>query len=88
MLSATLGKLGESMYFVVLDDQVKGHRVISPLEKGALRVTLTHEGPEPLGTFEFETPLDSLYVPRMCPNGKPAHISWVVCPWDGTKLPQ
>jgi hypothetical protein len=35
---------------------------------------------------ELELPLDSLFVPRLCPNGKPAHVSWDYCPWSGKKL--
>jgi hypothetical protein len=37
--------------------------------------------------MKIEMPIDALFVQRMCPNGKPAHVSWVVCPWDGGKLP-
>jgi hypothetical protein len=31
-------------------------------------------------------PLDSLFIPRKCPNGKDAHVSWNYCPWSGSKL--
>jgi hypothetical protein len=37
-------------------------------------------------TVVLETPLNSLFVPRTCPNGKPAHVSWKFCPWGGERL--
>jgi hypothetical protein len=88
MLESALGKLGQNLQFFVLDDEVKGERVLSPYEHTSLRVTLTEKGGNPVAPFLFEMPLDSLFVPRICPNGRPAHVSWVVCPWDGTKLPE
>lgn len=88
MLESSLGKLGQNLQFFVLDDKVKGERLLSPYGHSLLRVTLTDKGGTPVTPFMFEMPLDALYVPRMCPNGKPAHVSWVVCPWDGTKLPE
>jgi len=88
MLSAAIGSMGENLNFFVLEDQKKGKRLISPYEPGALRISLKNDKGEEVEPFLIELPLDSLYVPRLCPNGKPAHISWVVCPWDGSKLPQ
>jgi hypothetical protein len=37
-------------------------------------------------TSRVGMPLDSLFKPRFCPNGKKAHISWEFCPWSGKKL--
>jgi hypothetical protein len=88
MLEASLGKLGQNLQFFVLDDEVKGARLMSPYGHSSLRVTLTDKRGTPVTPFMFEMPLDALYVPRMCPNGRPAHVSWVVCPWDGSKLPE
>jgi hypothetical protein len=88
MLEASLGKLGQNLQFFVLDDEVGGKRLISPFGNSSLRVTLTNKSGELVTPFVFTMPLDALYVPRICPNGKPAHVSWVVCPWDGTKLPE
>jgi len=87
LLESAMGRLGENLNFFVFEDQAKGGRVLSPYAQGALRVTLARKDGSALDPFVFELPLDSLYVPRHCPNGKPAHVSWVVCPWDGTKLP-
>jgi len=87
ILSSAMGPMGQNMNFFVLDDQKKGGRLISPYEAGALRISLSDNKGNRLDPFLIEFPLDSLYVPRRCPNGKPAHVSWVVCPWDGSKLP-
>ena len=72
--------------FFVLSDTDQGDRLLSPYGNSTLLVTLTNKKGEVLEPIRFEMPLDSLFVPRMCPNGKPAHVSWVVCPWDGSKL--
>jgi hypothetical protein len=88
ILQGALGKLGENLQFFVLDDEVKGKRLISPYDASKFRVSLTAKSGESIAPFEFEMPLDSLFVPRTCPNGKPAQVSWVVCPWDGTALPK
>ena len=82
-----LGQLGESLYFFVISDVNKGERVISPLSKGQLRLTLTRRDGVAVGPLTIDFPLDSLFVPRLCPNGKPAHVTWAYCPWDGTRLP-
>src|SRR5262245_5201553 len=88
ILEAALGNMGKNLNFFVLDDRAKGDRLLSPYSHDTLSVSLTSKQGGALGPAEFEFPLDSLYVPRLCPNGKPAHVSWVVCPWDGTKLPE
>jgi hypothetical protein len=88
MLEASLGKMGKNLQFFVLDDEVGGKRLISPYDNSALRVSLTSKSGAAISPLVLEMPVDALFVPRTCPNGKPAHISWVVCPWDGTKLPE
>jgi hypothetical protein len=88
ILSSAMGPMGQNMNFFVLDDQKKGGRLISPYEPGMLRITLSDNKGVKLEPLLIEFPLDSLYVPRRCPNGKPAHVSWMVCPWDGSKLPE
>jgi hypothetical protein len=87
MLESALGNMGKHINFFVLTDAAKEGRLISPYGNSRLAVTLTAKN-GPLKPFVFEMPLNSLYVPRICPNGKPAHVSWVVCPWDGSKLPK
>jgi hypothetical protein len=88
ILEAALGNMGKNLNFFVLADRVKGDRLLSPYGHDTLSVSLTSKQGTVLGPAAFEFPLDALYVPRQCPNGKPAHVSWVVCPWDGSKLPE
>jgi len=87
MLEGAMGNMGKNMSFFVLSDETKKGRIVSPYEAAKLAVTLADKT-GPLKPVEFEFPLNALFVPRMCPNGKPAHVTWVVCPWDGSKLPQ
>jgi hypothetical protein len=86
MLESALGNTGKNLNFFVLSDTDQGDRLLSPYGSSTLLVTLTNKKGEVLEPIRFEMPLDSLFVPRICPNGKPAHVTWVVCPWDGSKL--
>ncbi len=87
MLAQAMGNLGENFYFFPLPAfDNEDNRVLSPYENGKLRVTL-QRGEETV-VLEIELPIDALFVPRICPNGKPAHVSWVYCPWSGEKLEQ
>lgn len=87
ILSQAMGNMGDNFYFLPLpafnDD---GDRMPSPYERGLLRVILKRG--ETSSVLEVELPADSLFVPRLCPNGKPAHVSWTHCPWSGKKLPK
>ena len=85
ILAQAMGNMGENFYFFPLpafDDE--GERILSPYERGTLRVTLQRG--EENSSMDIEMPIDSLFVPRICPNGKPAHVSWTYCPWSGKKL--
>jgi hypothetical protein len=88
MLESALGNTGKNLQFYVLDDQDKDGRVISPYLASTLTVLLKEKDGKAVEPVVIELPVNSLFVPRTCPNGKPAHVSWVVCPWDGTKLPK
>ena len=86
VLANAMGNLGQNFNFYAfsaVDDD--GNRIASPYDSGSINVRLNAREGSPT-VFSFEAPLDSLYVPRICPNGKPAHISWNYCPWDGTRL--
>lgn len=87
ILGAAMGNLGTNMHFFVFDDQ-KGFngRVLDPYGKGELSISLNKKNKD-LMEAAIEFPLDILYVPRKCPNGKDAHISWKFCPWTGEALP-
>jgi hypothetical protein len=87
VLTAAIGNMGANMHFFVFDDVAAGGegRVLDPYVASTLNVALrTKAGADLLGTIE--TPLDALFVPRLCANGKPAHVSWSYCPWDGKPL--
>lgn len=87
ILAAAMGNMGQNFFFFPLPDvDEDGNRIMSPYEKGVLRVRLGAREDVPATRLEIELPLDSLFVPRICPNGKPAHISWAYCPWKGEKL--
>jgi len=87
VLTAAMGNMGENFHFYVISEKSeRNERQINPYEAGFLQFTLGCRDRTFLkATLEF--PLNSLYVPRKCPNGKYAHVSWKYCPWTGEKLP-
>ncbi len=86
ILGAAMGNLGTNFHFYVLNDkQGNSGRVIDPYEAGELTVELeTTDGNRIEGTIEL--PINALFIPRKCPNGKDAHVTWEYCPWTGEKL--
>lgn len=86
MMAQAMGEAGKHMYFFVFNNLDNGKRILDPYEEGRLRIQLTaRDGTTMYG--EVETPLNALFVPRKCPNGKVAHVSWKYCPWTGVRLP-
>lgn len=88
MLAAAMGDLGQNLHFITYQDRSDGVRIVDPSKPGALDISLSDRSGRPRAALRLEFPLNSLFVPRRCPNGKPAHISWTFCPWDGTRLPE
>ena len=87
-MGAAMGNLGRNLHFFVFKDQVEDARLFSPFDPGAVVVKLSgREGRQDI-SLSIDRPIDSLLVPRLCANGKPAHVSWNFCPWDGKKLPE
>ena len=85
ILAQAMGSMGQNFYFFPLPGVAEnGDRLVSPYERAVIRVGLMNDGVP--ATAEIELPMDSLFVPRHCPNGKPAHVSWNHCPWSGKKL--
>jgi len=82
LLGAAMGNLGNNFHFFVFDDFEDGNRIMDPYEEGVLSIDLKSNTDFEMNT-EIEMPLNSLYFPRMCPNGKEAHVSWKYCPWSG-----
>jgi hypothetical protein len=87
IMRSTLGELGRNLHVLVIADDAPTGRVMSPYEPGTLTFTLLPGARSAGKVLAIETPADALFVPRMCPNDKPAHVTWKVCPWDGSKLP-
>ncbi|KAA3613017.1 MAG: hypothetical protein D8M58_11950 [Calditrichaeota bacterium] len=86
ILGNAMGNMGKSMHFYVLHDETdSGTRLLDPYEKGNIVVELSKRDDTVL-TANIELPLNCLFIPRKCPNGKNAHISWNYCPWTGEKL--
>lgn len=86
ILSAAMGNLGENLHFYVLQDiDESGKRQIDPYNVGALQLQMRERDGTRLESA-IEMPLNSLFVPRPCPNGKDAHVTWKFCPWTGQKL--
>jgi len=87
-IGASVGTLGDNLQFFVFNDQAaNGERILDPYKPGALEIELVRKNNRKF-KVKLEFPLNSLYVPRHCPNGKPAHVSWKYCPWTGKKLPE
>ena len=87
MLSQMMGNMGQNFHFFTYENvDSDGKQQISSYENGIIQIQLAGIGKVSDSQFQIELPLDSLFVPRLCPNGKEAHVSWKFCPWDGTRL--
>ncbi|AFZ25439.1 hypothetical protein Cylst_3284 [Cylindrospermum stagnale PCC 7417] len=88
VLSKMAGQFGKGMWFFTFKNvDSSGENIVSPYEAGKLIVSFDEKVGIQKPKAVVELPLNSLFVPALCPNGKPAHISWKYCPWDGTPLP-
>jgi hypothetical protein len=86
ILGAAMGNLGSNLHFYVLNDTSESSPgLIDPYLEGIINVQLAKRNGD-IMTGDIELPLNSLFIPRKCPNGKDAHISWKYCPWTGKKL--
>ena len=86
IFGAAMGSFGENLqYFIIEDNNKSGDRIANPYLNGSIRLGLTKRNDAKM-TSTLVLPLNSLYVPRKCPNGEDAHISWIYCPWTGVKL--
>ena len=86
VFSGVMGNFGENLHVFVLNDREKTDgRLIDPYLDGSIYLSLTKRDQEKMES-QIELPLNALFIPRKCPNGKDAHISWDYCPWTGVKL--
>ena len=87
VLKASMGNLGENLHFFVLQDiDLQNVRIIDPYKFGKIHFRLGWRNGEPMEA-NLELPVNALFIPRICPNGKDAHVTWKYCPWTGEKLP-
>jgi hypothetical protein len=87
MMRAALGELGKNLHVLVVADDAAAGRFMSPYDAGSLTIVMSSGAGGIKETMRIETPIDALFAPRLCPGGKPAHVTWKFCPWDGSKLP-
>ena len=87
LMRSMVGDLGRNLHIIVVENKGPAGAVLTPYESGSLQITLKTSEGVPREAMVIEAPADALFVTRSCPNGKPAHVTWKVCPWDGTKLP-
>ena len=87
VLTAAMGPLGQNFHFIVIKDEngVRGGRAWDPYAFGELTINLKTRDGAPLSA-KLAGPIDALFVPRKCPNGKNAHVTWKFCPWTGVEL--
>ena len=86
ILGSAMGNLGNNVHFYILNDKSQSSlRLLDPYQKGLLDIQLVKRN-DGLMTANIEMPLNSLFVPRKCSNGKNAHITWKYCPWTGMQL--
>lgn len=86
VLASAMGNLGNNMHFYVLNDKTESSpRLLDPYQKGRLDIKLKNRDAASLDA-RIEMPVNALFRPRTCPNGKVAHISWSYCPWGGERL--
>lgn len=86
VMAAAMGNMGRSMEIFVLDNTNEdGSRILDSYEPGQIDIRMVRRDGSTMDST-IELPLNALYVPRKCPNGKDAHISWKFCPWTGVPL--
>ncbi len=86
VLGAAMGNLGNNMHFYVLEDRAGSvQRLLDPYKEGKLSLQFAQRDDTRVSAA-MEFPLNALFFPRKCPNGKDAHISWKYCPWTGQRL--
>ena len=85
VLTNAMGNMGNNLHFFVLDDKSESSRKLDPYSQGLIKIQLKTSD-NVLISGDIELPVNALYVPRQCPNGKNAHITWNYCPWSGKQL--
>jgi hypothetical protein len=88
ILARAIGNLGNNIHFFTCDNRLEDSTLlVDAYESGRLEMSIMQDDGLSVANI-VETPLNCLYIPRKCPNGKDAHVSWNFCPWTGEKLPK
>ncbi len=90
ILTAAMGPLGQNLHFIVVKDEggvseSDAGRAWDPYAFGELTMNLKTRNGAALSA-KLAGPVDALFVPRKCPNGNSAHVTWKFCPWTGVEL--
>ena len=87
MLSRSMGEMGRNLqFFVFADRNAQGNRIVDPYAAGTLLIRLIPSETQGQTELTLDLPLNALFEPRFCSNGKPARATWRFCPWDGHPL--
>ncbi len=88
VLAGAMGNMGQNLHLIVFDDvTANGSRLVDVYEEGQLQIEIQNNQSDVM-EVSLALPLDCLYIPRKCPNGRDAHVTWKFCPWSGEKLPE
>jgi len=90
VFSASLGKLGENIQFLVFAGRAQnGTRIADPRGQREFSMVVKELTGEPETTVIWRLPLSGLFPPKYCPTGKEkVEASWKFCPWHGIPLPE
>ena len=90
VFSASLGKLGENIQFLVFAGKAQnGTRIADPRGQPEFSMLVRELTGEPETTVTWRLPLSGMFPPRYCPVGKErVEASWKFCPWHGVPLSQ
>jgi len=90
VFSASLGKLGENIQFLVFAGKTRnGTRIADPRGQGEFSMLVKELTGEPETAVTWRLPLSGMFPPRYCPVGKErVEASWKFCPWHGVSLSQ
>lgn len=89
VLANALGPMGKNIHFYVFKNTAPdGTRIYDPYKDEKVHISFAKMGRLPATKATYDTICDSLFKPRLCKNGKRAHVTWKYDPWSGEKLPE
>jgi len=90
VFSASLGKMGENIQFLVFPGKDgSGNRIADPRAARDFSLHVKELTGEADNVVTWRLPLSGFFPPKYCPVGKEkVEASWKFCPWHGVVLPQ